>query len=551
MIKTEAGEKMKEENPVDGIKTIDGQELLRQELEKEGKKFGMPETPEKNMGGLMGHGMGVIIGIEPESGNEIPAGSKPEEVADDIPAMLSEGEYVVPADVVRWHGVKTFEALRCEAKMGMGLMAEDGRIAEVDTEENDKDPEYEIEEKDKPKVDKAEVEVVHAADGMNLMPEEDAPEAPATPETYYGYTWKINPQTNRYEMVPIDPTTGTEVTAADYDTTRSTRYAPGDVIAREVYGRGLGEETQECPDGFVYDEEVGVCVEDVSVGSGMGMGDGDGGDGPPSVDAPVPYSQQISTQIAEELGPLSAEDLEGYEGATLAEKALSRATENRGVGIGKALGAGLSGPLGVLGLGVKQTANEVGAKRAAMTRQSELGIAAQTLDPTKVGQTYNLSFNPSKAAFEATTSSKITELQTTSSGGSWASDYAHTDSEGNERDPFGSQKDFDAVMDAIDNDFGSLSEVTGASGPSGVSVEVSNDVGDVSTSSTSAVGGVTSTSGQDMSGADGPGSDNDSSSSGESPTGDDTSGSPFAKGGMPVKKNKPKVAMIKYSKGSK
>ena len=66
MIKTEAGEKMKEENPVDKIDTIDGQELLRQELEKEGKKFGMPETPEMNMGGLMGGGMGVIIGIEKE-----------------------------------------------------------------------------------------------------------------------------------------------------------------------------------------------------------------------------------------------------------------------------------------------------------------------------------------------------------------------------------------------------------------------------------------------------------------------------------------------------
>src|SRR6056300_1093931 len=130
MIKTEAGEKMKEENPIEGIDTIDGQELLRQELEKEGKKFGMPETPEMNMGGLMGDGMGVIIGIEAESGNEISAGSKPEEVADDIPAMLSEGEYVVPAAVVRWHGVKTFEALRGEAKMGMGLLAQVGRIAE-------------------------------------------------------------------------------------------------------------------------------------------------------------------------------------------------------------------------------------------------------------------------------------------------------------------------------------------------------------------------------------------------------------------------------------
>ena len=30
------------------------------------------------------------------------------EVRDDIPAQLSEGEYVVPADVVQYYGVKGF-----------------------------------------------------------------------------------------------------------------------------------------------------------------------------------------------------------------------------------------------------------------------------------------------------------------------------------------------------------------------------------------------------------------------------------------------------------
>ena len=36
---------------------------------------------------------------EPEE-NKAPFGSLEEEVADDIPVMLSEGEYVIPADVV-------------------------------------------------------------------------------------------------------------------------------------------------------------------------------------------------------------------------------------------------------------------------------------------------------------------------------------------------------------------------------------------------------------------------------------------------------------------
>ena len=66
--------------------------------------------------------------VDPISGNEVPPGSLPVEVRDDIDAKLSEGEYVVPADVVRFHGVKFFEDLRTEAKMGMDGMQADGRI---------------------------------------------------------------------------------------------------------------------------------------------------------------------------------------------------------------------------------------------------------------------------------------------------------------------------------------------------------------------------------------------------------------------------------------
>jgi hypothetical protein len=66
--------------------------------------------------------------VDPVSGNEVPPGSMAEEVRDDVPAQLSEGEYVVPADVTRYYGVKFFEDLRTEAKRGMGQMEADGRI---------------------------------------------------------------------------------------------------------------------------------------------------------------------------------------------------------------------------------------------------------------------------------------------------------------------------------------------------------------------------------------------------------------------------------------
>ena len=66
--------------------------------------------------------------MDPVSGNEVPPGSMAEEVRDDVPAQLSEGEYVVPADVVRFYGVKFFEDLRSEAKRGLMDMEANGRI---------------------------------------------------------------------------------------------------------------------------------------------------------------------------------------------------------------------------------------------------------------------------------------------------------------------------------------------------------------------------------------------------------------------------------------
>jgi hypothetical protein len=75
-------------------------------------------------GGIADDGMEV----DPVSGNEIPPGSMAEEVRDDVDAKLSSGEYVVPADVVRFFGVAFFEGLRSKAKEGLAEMESNGRI---------------------------------------------------------------------------------------------------------------------------------------------------------------------------------------------------------------------------------------------------------------------------------------------------------------------------------------------------------------------------------------------------------------------------------------
>ena len=98
----------------------------------------LEDAPKFNKGGLYQEGGMQDDGMnrDPVSGNEIPPGSLAKEVRDDIPAQLSEGEYVVPADVVQYYGLKFFEDLRDKAKMALARMERDGRIGgePVDTE---------------------------------------------------------------------------------------------------------------------------------------------------------------------------------------------------------------------------------------------------------------------------------------------------------------------------------------------------------------------------------------------------------------------------------
>lgn len=79
------------------------------------------------------------VGIDPVSGNPIPIGSSAENVRDDIPAALSEGEFVVPNDVVRWFGLKTYMDMHQEAKMGLMMMHNIGQIKGVEGEYYEED----------------------------------------------------------------------------------------------------------------------------------------------------------------------------------------------------------------------------------------------------------------------------------------------------------------------------------------------------------------------------------------------------------------------------
>lgn len=114
------------------------------------KSFSSTEEPEKmakggqvrsqtqrmlKEGGMMQEG-GTV---DPESGNKVPFGAMQEEVRDDIPAQLSEGEFVFPADVVRYIGLERLMMMRQAAKKGLMQMEDMGQMSngEDGTEEED------------------------------------------------------------------------------------------------------------------------------------------------------------------------------------------------------------------------------------------------------------------------------------------------------------------------------------------------------------------------------------------------------------------------------
>ena len=171
---------------------------------------------------------------DPVSGNEVPSGSMAEEVRDDIPAMLSEGEYVVPADVVRYHGIQTFEDLRNEAKVGLQRMDADGRIGGQPVEEQDELP-FSIEELEVTEAYRG--GIMGFQEGGDTGSYEEAFGQPYTPGQRYGTmgTAQLGFQLRNF----TNPKTGKTVTIPFFNG-KPMQYIPPDFTASDVAGSGGG-----------------------------------------------------------------------------------------------------------------------------------------------------------------------------------------------------------------------------------------------------------------------------------------------------------------------
>lgn len=171
---------------------------------------------------------------DPVSGNEVPSGSMAEEVRDDIPAMLSEGEYVVPADVVRYHGIQKFEDLRNEAKMGLARMEADGRIGGQPVEEQDELP-FSLEELEV--TDAYKGGIMGFQEGGDTGSYEEAFGQSYVPNQRYG---SMSPAGLGFQLRNFtNPATGKIITVPFFNG-KPMQYIPPNFIASDTVGSGAG-----------------------------------------------------------------------------------------------------------------------------------------------------------------------------------------------------------------------------------------------------------------------------------------------------------------------
>lgn len=136
-------------NPKETDANGDGTSSEYEKVQAQAKQVANIDTDSTDPTRAIGMATGGIMKAEenkdPVSGNVIPLGSTAENVRDDIPAMLSQDEYVMPAHVVKWHGLKTIQEMQAEAECGLMCMEMNGRIGGEELDDPDEDASEDIE----------------------------------------------------------------------------------------------------------------------------------------------------------------------------------------------------------------------------------------------------------------------------------------------------------------------------------------------------------------------------------------------------------------------
>lgn len=167
------------------------------------------------------------IKFDPVSGNEVPPGATPNEVRDDIDAKLSENEYVLPANVVKYYGLKFIEGMVEKANKGWEEMEAKGRVGG-----KPQDPEG-LSDEDRAMLEEvmSEGEPTGFAEGGFSSKGYNFKEVPAKPDFLQGAN-------------PVDPSGGTAGTGVE----TKTFYGPGGAVRYIMFVNG--SPINAIPEGF-------------------------------------------------------------------------------------------------------------------------------------------------------------------------------------------------------------------------------------------------------------------------------------------------------------
>jgi len=228
--------------------------------------------------------------IDPISGNDVPSGSTQEEVRDDIPAQLSEGEFVFPADVVRYLGLDLLMKLRQKAKAGLQRMEDMGQMGNSDEAIISDDTPFDLSDldlEDEP-MEMAQGGVVNAANGTFVN---SAPNVVYNPSQFAGqllptqqYNQNVSPQMYNVPTIPaynptpvggynpsyfntITPSTQSISTFENlvgdkygqYDEMRKYRSESGMILNIPFKG---GQPIYPIPEGYMYVDPDDVSADD-------------------------------------------------------------------------------------------------------------------------------------------------------------------------------------------------------------------------------------------------------------------------------------------------
>jgi hypothetical protein len=253
-------------------------------------------------GGLLDEG-GTV---DPVSGNEVPAGSTQKEVRDDIPAQLSEGEFVFPADVVRYIGLENLMELRQKAKEGLQQMDDMGQMGNSEEAILDDDIEY-----------NAEIDML-----IDEWNPEDGELEMAEGGVVYAQQGAFMPQQNNYTPYQA-PTTEQMIFGGGAGAPFAGVQSPVQYTSEEYVGPAgeritvtfiNGQPVYPIPEGYKkYDPTKAVQAKPV-VQTPKVQPEKDGGDGPPTQSTQTPtlgYSKQQAVSVLNEVNPKLEERYKG------------------------------------------------------------------------------------------------------------------------------------------------------------------------------------------------------------------------------------------------